>query len=122
MRQFQHTVTPDNTAASVGSGDLEVLATPVLITWCENAAFTMCSSSVPSDRTTVGTMVKLEHVKGSPVGAAVTVKCAEPINDGRRLVCHVTVIDSEGDEIARGEVHRAVVDPERFMSKCQRLV
>ncbi|EWT03141.1 thioesterase [Intrasporangium oryzae NRRL B-24470] len=122
MRQFQHTVTPDNTAASVGSGDLEVLATPVLITWCENAAFTMCKSSIAADRTTVGTMVKFEHVKGSPVDAVVTVNCAEPINDGRRLVCHVTVIDSEGEEIARGEVHRAVVDPERFMSKCQRLV
>lgn len=122
MRKFQHTVTPDDTAARVGSGDLDVLATPRLITWCENAAFQVCRGSVDAEHTTVGTMIRLEHVKGSPVGAEVTVLCAEPINDGRRLVCHVAVQDAEGDEIARGEVHRAVVDPDRFMSKCQRLV
>lgn len=122
MRQFQHTVTADDTASSVGSGDLDVLATPRLVTWCENAAFQMCKSRIDEDHTTVGTMVKIEHVRGSAVGAELTVRCAEPINDGRRLVCHVTVTDSEGEEIARGEVHRAVVDPDRFMSKCRRLV
>jgi len=122
MRKFQHTVTEDDTAARVGSGDLDVLATPRLIAWCESAAFQVCQRSVDSEHTTVGTMVRLEHVKGSEVGAEVTVLCAAPINDGRRLVCHVTVKDSAGDEIARGEMHRAVVDPDRFMSKCRRLV
>ena len=122
MRQFQHTVTPDDTSAKVGSGDLDVLATPRLITWCENAAFQVCSTSIDPDHTTVGTMVKFEHLKGSPVGAEVVVHCAEPINDGRRLVCFVSVKDSDGEEVGRGEVHRAVVDPDRFMTKCNKLV
>ena len=122
MRKFQHTVSADDTSSSVGSGDLEVLATPRLITWCENAAFQVCQQQIDDDHTTVGTMIKIEHVKGTPVGAEITVLCAEPINDGRRLVCHVVVKDSEGEEVARGEVHRAVVDPDRFLSKCQRLV
>ena len=122
MRKFQHTVTTDDTSSSVGSGDLEVLATPRLIAWCENAAFQVCQQQIDSDHTTVGTMVKIEHVKGTPVGAEITVLCAEPINDGRRLVCHVVVKDSDGEEIARGELHRAVVDPDRFLSKCQRLL
>ena len=122
MRKFQHTVSADDTSSSVGSGDLEVLATPRLITWCENAAFQVCQQQIDADHTTVGTMVKIEHVKGTPVGAEITVLCAEPINDGRRLVCHVVVKDSEGEEVARGEVHRAVVDPDRFLSKCQRHV
>ncbi|MHA3836533.1 thioesterase family protein [Terrabacter sp. AAH1] len=122
MRKFQHTVSADDTAAQVGSGDLDVLATPRLITWCENAAFQVCKQNIDADHTTVGTMVKIEHVKGSPVGSEVTVHCAEPINDGRRLVCHVTVTDPEGEELAKGEIHRAVVDPDRFMSKCQRVL
>lgn len=122
MRKFQHTITTDDTSSSVGSGDLEVLATPRLIAWCENAAFQVCQQQIDSDHTTVGTMVKIEHVKGTPVGAEITVLCAEPINDGRRLVCHVVVKDSDGEEIARGELHRAVVDPDRFLSKCQRLL
>jgi predicted thioesterase len=122
MRKFQHTVTADDTSAQVGSGDLDVLATPRLITWCENAAFQVCKQTIDADHTTVGTMIKIEHVKGSPVGSEVTVLCAEPINDGRRLVCHITVTDPDGEELAKGEVHRAVVDPDRFMSKCQRVL
>jgi fluoroacetyl-CoA thioesterase len=121
MRTFTHTVAPDDTAVAVGSGDLEVLATPRLVTWCEKAAFLVCRKSVDEDHTTVGTMVRIEHVKGTPVGAEITVRCAEPINDGRRLVCHVSVKDAAGEEIGRGEVHRAVVDRERFMAKCQPL-
>ena len=122
MRKFQHTVSAEDTSSSVGSGDLEVLATPRLITWCDNAAFQVCAQQIDDDHTTVGTMIKIEHVRGTPVGAGITVLCAEPINDGRRLVCHVVVKDSEGEEVARGEVHRAVVDPDRFLSKCRRLV
>ena len=122
MRKFQHTVTPDDTAATVGSGDLEVLATPRLATWCENAAFQVCQQSIDADHTTVGTKIVIEHVKGSAVGTDITILCAEPINDGRRLVCHVSAKDAEGEEVAFGEVHRAVVDPDRFMAKCQRIL
>lgn len=122
MRKFQHTVSEDDTSAVIGSGDLDVLATPRLIAWCESAAFQVCKQMIDADHTTVGTMVRIEHVKGSPVGSKVTVLCAEPINDGRRLVCHVTVQDPDGEELAKGEVHRAVVDPDRFMSKCQRVL
>ena len=122
MRKFPHTVTEDDTSAAIGSGDLQVLATPRLITWCENAAFQVCKQSIDADHTTVGTMVKIEHVRGSAVGSEIVVLCAEPINDGRRLVCHVTVKDVDGEEVARGEVHRAVVDPDRFMARCQRLL
>ncbi len=120
MRHFQHTVTDDDTAASVGSGDLDVLATPRLVLWCEVAAFQVAKQSIDPDHTTVGTTLTIDHVKGSPVGAQITVHCAEPINDGRRLVCHVRVTDADGEQIASGEVHRAVVDPDRFMSKCHK--
>lgn len=118
MRTFQHTVSTADTAVAIGSGDLEVLATPRLIAWCEAAAFDVCR---PTDeaRTTVGTFVKLEHVKGSAVGAVIAISCAEPISDGRRLVCFVTATDPDGETLASGEVHRAVVDRERFMSKCK---
>lgn len=118
MRTFQHTVAPADTASALGSGDLQVLATPRLIAWCEAAAFAMCRPHTDEDRTTVGTFVKMEHVKGSAVGAVVRVSCAEPISDGRRLVCFVTATDDDGEPVASGEVHRSLVDRERFMSKC----
>jgi predicted thioesterase len=119
IRTSQHTVTASDTARAVGSGDLDVLASSRLIAWCEAAAFEACRPSTGPGRTTVGTFVKLEQSKGSPVGAEVSVSCAEPISDGRRLVCFVTVTDAAGESLAEGEVHRAIVDPDRFMSKCQ---
>ncbi len=119
MRTFQHTVTPADTAVTLGTGDLEVLATPRLITWCESAAFELSRPHADADHTTVGTFVKLEHVKASPVGAEVSVSCAQPISDGRRLVCFVTVTGTNGETVASGEVHRALVDRDRFMSKCR---
>jgi fluoroacetyl-CoA thioesterase len=119
IRTSQHTVTASDTARAVGSGDLDVLASSRLIAWCEAAAFEACRPSTGPGRTTVGMFVKLEQSKGSPVGAEVSVSCAEPISDGRRLVCFVTVTDAAGESLAEGEVHRAIVDPDRFMSKCQ---
>ncbi|MDN5790884.1 MAG: thioesterase [Micrococcales bacterium] len=119
VSKFQHTVTPADTAASVGSGDLEVLSTPRLMTWCEQASYQVCRVVIEPDRTTVGTLVTFEHVRGSAVGAELTIECAKPINDGRRLVCAVTVKDHDGDEVGRGEFARSVVDPDRFMAKCQ---
>jgi predicted thioesterase len=118
-RRFEHTVTPDDTAATLGSGDLDILATPRLVAWCEAAALEVCRSAVPDGHTTVGTLVRIEHVAGSPVGSTVSIRCCEPINDGRRLVCLVKVRDCDGAEVAHGEIHRAVVDPERFMSRCR---
>lgn len=119
ISKYEHTVAGEDTAKSIGSGDLEVLATPRLISWCERASFRACANAVGADRTTVGTEVRFEHLRGTPVGGVVRVECAEPFNDGRRLVCSVTVVDAQGETVATGEFARAVVDPDRFMAKCQ---
>ena len=62
-------------------------------------------------------LVRVEHLKGSPVGTVVTCTCSKAISDGRRLIFHVTATDIAGDELAVGEIQRRVVDPERFMAR-----
>lgn len=119
MQPRQHTVTEDDTAAHLGSGDLPVLATPRLINWIERAAFAEAAENLGDGQTTVGTMVKVEHIKSSPVGCCIEVRSSKPVSDGRRLIFHVRVLDEDGEEIARGEVHRAVVDKDRFMRRHQ---
>ncbi|HRW18475.1 MAG TPA: thioesterase [Dermatophilaceae bacterium] len=117
IEHFEHTVTEADTAAVLGSGDLPVLATPRLINWVERATFAVARAGLPEGHTTVGTVVRVEHLKGSPVGTVVTIRCSKPISDGRRLIFHVTAADETGEPIATGEFHRRVVDPERFMSR-----
>ena len=107
---FEHRVTTADTAAVLGSGDLPVLATPRLINWFERATFATAQTVVEAPQTTVGTVVRIEHLKASTVGAVITVSCSTPISDGRRLIFHVRALDEDGAEIAVGEMHRRVVD------------
>ncbi len=117
MLSFERTVTDADTAERLGSGDLPVLATPRLINWLERAAFAAASEGLSEAQTTVGTHVKVEHIKGTPVGATVTVSCSKPVSDGRRLIFHITVLDESGETVATAEIHRAVVDRERFLRR-----
>jgi predicted thioesterase len=114
---FEHTVTTADTAAVLGSGDLPVLATPRLINWLERATFTAAAAVVVPPETTVGTLVRVEHLKASPVGSVITLSCTTPMSDGRRLIFHVRATDQDGNEVAAGELHRRVVDPSRFMAR-----
>jgi fluoroacetyl-CoA thioesterase len=117
MDVSHHTVTDGDTAERLGSGDMPVLATPRLINWIERAAYAAAAETLSPGQTTVGTLVKVEHIKATPVGATVHVKSSRPVSDGRRLIFHVRVLDDGGEEVARGEVQRAVIDRDRFMSR-----
>lgn len=117
LESYEHTVTDADTAVVLGSGDMPVLATPRLINWLERAAFAAAQRKIDAGQTTVGVLVRVEHLKGCPVGTVVTCTCSKAISDGRRLIFHVTATDDVGDEVAVGEIQRRVVDPERFMAR-----
>lgn len=117
MDTHDYIVTEADTAIALGSGDLPVLGSPRLIAWFEAAAMASAAVALDADHTTVGTTVKIEHVRACPVGSTVRVSCSKPVNDGRRLIFNVKAKDETGEEIGHGEVHRAVVDRERFLSR-----
>jgi predicted thioesterase len=110
-----HTVTDDDTAIALGSGDLPVLATPRLLAWCEEAS---CATLGLDDASTsVGTRVELEHVAASPVGAEVTATATVVHRDGRLVQFQIVAHDQDGTVLASGELQRVVVDRERFLSR-----
>ena len=110
-----HDVTAADTAAALGSGDLDVLATPRLLAWCEEA--TCAALDLPAQRTSVGTRVELEHLAASPVGATVTATAEVVHEDGRLVRFRVSAVDDRGTLVGTGEVRRVVVDRERFLSR-----
>ncbi|AWB91562.1 thioesterase family protein [Aeromicrobium chenweiae] len=110
-----HTVTTADTAAALGSGDLDVLATPRVLAWLEEA--TCAALDLPVDRTSVGTRVEIEHLAASPVGAEVTATATVVHTDGRLIRFQVVAQDASGALLASGEVRRVVVDRERFLSR-----
>ncbi|MBD8605587.1 thioesterase [Aeromicrobium sp. CFBP 8757] len=110
-----HVVGPDDTARALGSGDLDVLATPRVLAWLEEA--TCAALDVTPEQTSVGTRVDLEHLSASPVGAQVTATATVVHTDGRLVRFQVVAQDASGTLLASGEVRRVVVDRERFLAR-----
>jgi len=109
-------VTASNTATAVHSGGLEVFSTPSMIALMECAAYECIEADLDPGQTTVGTMVNIEHVAASPIGAEITATAAVTSIDGRKVHFAVTARDGNG-EIGSGTHTRAIINIERFMSK-----
>ena len=103
-------------AATMGSGDLEVFATPALVALCENAAMLAVANHLPEGCTTVGSHIDLAHLKPSALGAKVEATATLTAIDGRKLTFTISATDGN-DTIANGTHIRYVVDAQRFMSK-----
>lgn len=116
------TVTEDDTAIALGSGDVPVLATPRLLAWLE-AATVEALTDLPDHLTSVGVHASLGHLRGTPVGSVVTCTAVVVEVDGRGVCCEVEAYDDTDvppPTIGRGQVRRAVVDRERFLARSAR--
>lgn len=112
----QTVVTEKNTAKTMGSGNLDVFATPAMVALMENAAMNAVANELPQGSTTVGSLMNTTHIKPSGIGATITATAELVAVEGRKLTFHVSASDGES-VIGEGEHIRFVVDIERFMSK-----
>jgi fluoroacetyl-CoA thioesterase len=115
---LEFTVTDDDTAAALGSGDLPVLGTPRLLAWAEAVTCAAVEGSLEDGQTSVGSRVQLDHLGASPVGATLRVTATVRHLDGR-LVRFEVVAEHASDEkvVGHGEVTRVVVQRDRFLSR-----
>ncbi len=109
-------VTPKNTALAMQSGTLEVFATPSVSALMEKAACELVQPFLDEGITTVGTMISLEHISASPVGADITAKAVLTDVDGRKFSFDIFAYDNAG-LIAQGKHERFSVKAEKFMQK-----
>lgn len=108
------TVTEADTATAVGSGDVPVLGTPILLAWLEAATVEVIGSS--PEQTSLGVRVGLDHNRPSVVGAEVACHAEVVEIDGRNIVCKVKATQGE-QLVARGVVTRVIVDRQRFLNR-----
>ena len=106
-------VSKENVAATMGSGDLNVFATPAMVALMENGAV---ADELPEGSTTVGAMMNTTHIKPSAVGDTVSATAVLKEVEGRKLTFEVRAQDSKG-VIGEGTHVRYIVDKEKFMSK-----
>jgi predicted thioesterase len=107
-----------DTAVALGSGDVEVLATPRLISLCEEATVQAVAGALGKGQTSVGVRVQFDHLAPVRVGAQVTAEAVLEKVEGRRLVFTVSATDAAG-LVGAGRVTRVVVDIEGFLAKAR---
>ena len=103
-------------ACTVGSGDLSVLATPMMVALMENAAMLCVQSELAEGESTVGSQISVSHIKPTALGKKVSAKATLLSREGRKLTFHVEAHDEEG-LIGEGEHTRYVINKEKFLSK-----
>ncbi|MEO3797886.1 hotdog domain-containing protein [Nonomuraea sp. B10E15] len=109
----------DDTAKSVGSGDVPVLATPRLLALAEAATVRAVERHLAPGQTSVGTRVELEHVAASPLGTRVQLGVELTRVDGRRLTFAFEAHD-EHSVVGKGTIERVLVDRARFLAASER--
>ncbi len=111
-------VTPQNTAAALGSGGLEVYATPAMALLMEKACYLCAQGGLEDGLTTVGTALDIQHLSATPVSMEVVCACTLTAVDGRALQFEVTCSDAAG-VIGRGVHSRFVVDGAKFAARAR---
>lgn len=118
--QWETTVEEGMLAAQVGSGEVRVLATPMMIMGMERAAMEAVRPCLPEGMTSVGTRVDISHMAPTPCGMKVRfeAKLRAVSANGRGLTFTVAAYDEAGP-IGEGSHERVVVDREKFQSRAQ---
>ncbi len=114
--RIEMTVTPDKCAGAVGSGELDVFATPAMIALIEETAWRSVAPELQPGEGTVGTALNVRHVAATPVGLKVRCETELTLVDRRRLVFDVKVYDPFG-LVGEGTHERFVIQYEKFLKK-----
>ena len=111
-------VTPENTAAAVGSGLVPVFATPAMIALMENAAVNAVQTGLEPGQGTVGTRLEVTHDAATPVGMKVWAEAELTAVEGRKLTYTVAAFDEAGP-IGKGIHQRFIIQADRFLAKAE---
>lgn len=105
-----------NTAASVGSGGLEVFSTPNMIALMEMTCKNLADSKLEEGKGTVGISISTNHKAATPLGMEVRCECELVEIDRSRLVFNVKCFD-ELDEIGEGRHERFIIENDKFLAQ-----
>lgn len=109
-------VSHSNCALTMGSGSLEVYATPAMVALMECAAANSVKAHLEPGKTTVGVSIDVKHVSATPLGMTITCESELVEVDGKRLVFRITASDKCG-VIGTATHERMIIDVKRFMEK-----
>jgi predicted thioesterase len=108
-------VNANNVATVVGSGSVEVFATPAMIALMEKTANNSLRQYLPEDCVTVGVEINTKHIKASAIGKEIVCKSELIKVDGKKLFFSISAYEGE-DMIGQASHTRVVVNKEKFLN------
>lgn len=105
-----------NSAKTMGSGTLDVFATPAMIALMEKTAWMSVADELEEGCGTVGISLDVAHSAPTPLGMKVTCESELTKVDGRKLTFHVKAYDEKG-MIGEGTHERFIIQNEKFQKK-----
>ncbi len=114
--KLERLVTEELSAKAMGSGELDVFATPAMVALIEETAWRSVAGELDEGCGTVGTKLDIAHTAATPLGMKVTCETELTAIDRRKLVFSVRVYDEAG-EVGSGTHERFIVDNAKFQAK-----
>lgn len=114
--KLEITVEDKHTASALGSGGIDVLATPMMIALMEGASMNAVQPALADGESTVGTLVNITHTAATPVGMKAWAVGKLIETDGKRLVFEVSAYDESG-LIGEGIHERFIINVDKFIKK-----
>ena len=112
-----YTVAENNTAKNMGSGDLDVLATPSLVAFMENAAKNYLNTFLTDDLGSVGSNININHLAPTLVGKEITVQ-GQVTEIIKEKIIVFSLEAFEADKKIGDATHtRVIINNEKFLSK-----
>ena len=110
------TVEESMLASHVGSGIVDVYATPMMIALMENTAAACMNQFLEEGETSVGVMMRTTHDAATPAGMTVTAEVEITAVDRKKVSFHIIARD-ERDLIGTADHDRFIVKKEAFEAK-----
>jgi predicted thioesterase len=111
---LERTVTEEDTARAQGSGDVEVIGTPVIVALCEAVAVKALEGALGENETSVGVFIEIQHTAATPPGNFLVVHAKLMEVEGNKLTFAISASD-RGGSVAHGRHQRVIVDRNRFL-------
>ena len=109
-------VEEQDTARAVGSGELEVLATPKMCALMEEAAYKCVADSLDEGCSSVGTMLEIKHLSATPVGMNIRAVATLIAAEDRKITFELKAYDEAG-LIGEGRHERFIIKADKFVAK-----
>jgi predicted thioesterase len=106
-------VTADQTAKHLGSGGVDVFATPAMVALMERTSLGVIDPLLDEGTMSVGIEVHVRHLRATPLGQQVRARAEVIEVDGARVTFKVEAWD-ETQKIGEGTHKRAIVELARF--------